>query len=227
MNLKTTLAALRTGWHLVFIAVLVACAAAVWIESSSQPVFSADASYIISPGSGIEPDDVARGLDTLDSSSSRSIMATLTEITDSDGTRTQVFASLGLDQSLSEDYLIESVVVPEANVMQTTVTGPDPDIAAELASTLGVVGGARFVESYQIYDVEVLDPALIPTEPSNPGLTELLVIAAAMGLIAGGALALLRSAFLQRSGGGMNSRLGAYDSRVTRLEERKRLKRVG
>lgn len=227
MSFQTTLAALRSGWHLVLIGVLIALATAVWFDANSVPVYSTSASYVVSPGAAVAPDDVANGVDTLDSSRSRSIMTTLTEITDSAANRAEAFATLGLDSALKDSYTVESVVVPEANVMETIVTGPDPAIAAELASILGDLGGVRFVALYRIYDVGVLDEASVPTEPSNPGMSQLGVIAGAMGLMVGGALALLRWAWAGRSGDTIRSRLGAYSPRVADIEEHSRFKRVG
>lgn len=227
MDMRTTTGAILSGWHLIVVGVLAASAVAVWIDASTEPVYSAEASYVVSPGSGIEPDDIARGVDTLDSSRSRSIMATLTEITNSAVVRDEAFDALGLDSGLADDYTIESVVVPEANVMQTTVVGPDPTIAASLASALGEFGGTRFVASYRIYDVEVLDPAEIPAIPANPELSALLVVAGAMGLVAGVTLALLRFAWRSRRDRSVEQRLSAYRPEVTPIEEHSRYKRVG
>ncbi len=181
----------------------------------------------MSPGSDVADDDVAGGVDTLDSSRSRSIMATLTEIAASDAVLTEAFAALNVDPALSEFYKVESIVVPEANIMETIITGPNPQLAAALASTIGEIGGARFVDLYRIYDVEVLDEATIPSGPSNPGLGQMLVIAIAIGLMSGAGAALLRSAWSERSARTMQSRLGAYDSAVTSIEEHDRFQRAG
>jgi receptor protein-tyrosine kinase len=227
-TLKSTLGALRSGWYLILIGVMVASGAAVAIDSGATPVYEASASYIVSPGSQVAPDDVAQGVNTLDSSRSRSIMTTLTEIADSDAVLSEAFTLLGLAPELTELYSVESVVVPEANVMETIVTGPDPETAAQLASTVGSLGGSRFVALYQIYGVEVLDAATVPTEPANPGLSQSLVIAIALGIMAGGAAALLRFAFSQRSRRTMDRRLGAYHaSEVTPIDRHGRFKRTG
>jgi hypothetical protein len=119
------------------------------------------------------------------------------------------------------------VVVPEANVMETTVTGPDPEVVADLASILGDLGGLRFVQSYRIYAVEVLDPATIPTEPANPGLYRLMALAGALGAIVGGAVALLWTAGTNRSDRTVERRLGAYGPKVAKIEEHARFQRVG
>ena len=227
MDLKTTLSALRTGWHLLVVGAVIAAMAAVAFDRTATPVYEATASYVVSPGGDIAADDVARGVDTLDSSRSRSIMATLTEIAASNAVLTEAFSTLDIDSELSGSYTVQSIVIPEANVMETIVTGPDPQLAAALASAIGEIGGARFVDLYRIYDVVVLDGATIPTNPSNPGLSQMLVIAIAIGLMAGAGAALLRSAWSERSRHTMQSRLGAYDPAVTSIEEHNRFQRAG
>jgi len=227
VDLKTTLSALRTGWHLLFIGALIAAAAVTVIERDATPVYEASASYVVSPGGAIPVDDVVRGVDSLDSSRSRSIMSTLTEIAASDVVMSEAISTLGLDPGAAADYSISSIIVPEANVMETVVEGPDPATAAALASAIGEIGGRRFVDLYQIYDVVVLDAATIPAVPSNSGLAQMLVIGVAIGLMAGAGAALVRAAWLSRSGGTMSRRLGAYSPPVTPIEEHDRFKRVG
>lgn len=227
MNLKTTLAALRSGWHLIVIGAMIAALVAVTIDRAAVPVYEASASYVVSPGNDIAPDDIARGVDTLDSSRSRSIMTTLTEITDSDSVLAEAVAAIGLDPARVDAYSVSSVVIPEANVMETTVTGPDPEVAASLASTIGEVGGLRFVALYRIYDVAALDAASAPTASSNPGLSQILVVAIAIGAMIGSAAALLRSAWLSHSRRSMSQRLDAYEPSIAQIEEHARFKRVG
>lgn len=227
MDLKTTLSALRNGWHLLLIGALMAAAAAITLDRTAAPFYEASASYVLSPRADIDPSDVAQGVSTIDSSRSRSIMTTLTEIVASDAVETEALATLGLDPGLADSYSVESIIVPEANVIETLVTGPDPEIVATLASTIGEIGGSRFVELYQIYDVRVLDAATTPSEPANPDLGQTLVIAVAIGLIVGTGAAVLRSAWLARPGSTMGSRLKAYSTKVTPIEKHDRFKRVG
>lgn len=227
MNFQTTLTALRSGWQFIAVGILVAVAVALALHSTAEPMYEASASYVVSPGAGADAGDVTEGVKTLDSSRSRAIMTTLTEITMSDTVLEEAFADLGLEEPAESEYTVESVVIPEANVIETTVTGPDASTAAALAASVGEIGALRFIALYQIYDVVVLDPASTPTEPSNPGLAVLLVLTTAIGLVAGIAAALLRYA---AGGGGrrtVHNRLSAYDKSVTPIEEHSRFKRVG
>jgi hypothetical protein len=99
-----------------------------------------------------------------------------------------------------------------------------------LIATLALFTGAKFAALYQIYDVEVLDTASVPTEPINAGLGQMLVIGVAIGIMAGAGAALLRAAWLGRPGRSMSRRLGAYNpqtAKVTPIEEHGRFTRAG
>lgn len=226
MNFKTTLEALRSGWQFIAIGLLIALAAAFALHSTATPVYEAQATYVVSPGIGADAYDVAEGVKTLDSSRSRSIMTTLTEITMSGTVLSEAFTTLGLDPATAAAYEVNSIVVPEANVIQTTVSGPDPELATALTTLVGDLGGVRFIGLYQIYDVVVLDPATAPTEPSNTGLPTLIALSGALGLAVGAGGALLRFA-AKGSRRTVGSRLSAYDPTVTPIEEHSRFQRVG
>lgn len=227
MDMKNLLKALRSGWHLLAVGLLVAIVVALTLYRASDAVYEATASYVVSPGIGAAPNDVTEGVKTLDSSRSRSIMTTLTEISTSDTVLADAAALLGIDDESMARYEVSSVVVPEANVIETTVAGPDAGTAAALASVVGNVAGSRFISLYQIYDVAVLDPATAPTTPSNPGLAELIVMSAALGLLVGVASAMLRHAIRRGRARGVNRRLGAYESTVSALEDHDRFQRAG
>jgi uncharacterized protein involved in exopolysaccharide biosynthesis len=226
MDFKTTLHALRSGWPFLLLGLAVAVAGAFALHRTAEPVYEASATYVVSPGLNADPDDVTEGVKTLDSSRSRSIMTTLTEITMSETVLDEAFATLGFDPATAAAYSVDSIVIPEANVIQTTVAGPDPEITAALTTLVGDIGGLRFVGLYQIYDVVVLDQAPVPTAPSNPGLPILIALTSVLGLAAGAGAAMIRFAWTgeRRTVG---SRLKAYDPTVTPIEEHSRFKRVG
>ena len=227
MDLKSTLKALRSGWYLLAVGLLISLAVAFTLHRSAEPVYEATASYVVSPGAGAAPSNVTEGVKTLDSSRSRSIMTTLTEISASTTVLAEAVAGLGIDDGATDDYRVSSVVVPEANVIETTVAGPDAATASALATVVGDIAGLRFIALYQIYDVVVLDPATTPTEPSNPGLTELVAMSAALGLLVGGAAALLRDAARRSRARTVHKRLSAYDSTVATIEDHDRFQRAG
>ena len=117
MDLRNMLRALTSGWHLVAVGLVVSLGVAIVLYRTADEVYEATASYVVSPGAGAAPNDVTEGVKTLDSSRSRSIMTTLTEIATSDTVRSDAAARLGIGDEGIGSYRVSSVVVPEANVV--------------------------------------------------------------------------------------------------------------
>ena len=226
IDLKGALRSVLLGWYYPALGLLVALGVAAAIHTQSTPVYEAEATYIVFPYSPNATTDVTESVKTLDSTRSRSIMTTLTEIVESDAAAHDAAAALGIDPLLLEEYAVRGVVLPEANVIATTVRGPDAALAVQLSSAIGDAAIARFVGLYRIYDASVLDGPTLPTSPSNRGLLELGGMAAILGLLVGGIVAVLRDPEPGRRRSTVHSRLGAYGN-VTPIKEHDRYKRVG
>jgi uncharacterized protein involved in exopolysaccharide biosynthesis len=226
MDFRSALRSIALGWYYPALGLLVALGAAAFIYTNSSPVYEARATYVVFPYSAPDDVDVAESVKTLDSTRSRSIMTTLVEIVQSESVRAEAAAAAGLDLASLEGYEIGGVVLPEANLIATTVRGPDPVVTVQLSGAVGDAAVARFVAFYRIYDADVLDPAVLPTSPSNRGLIELGGMAAILGLIVGSAIALIRDPEPGRRHSTMHGRLGAYGN-VTPIREHDRYQRVG
>lgn len=229
MDLKSTLRSLLLGWYYPVFAILIACGAAVFFHGRQLPVYEATATYVVTPYTGPTEFDTTESVKTLDATRSRSVMTTLTEIIGSETSLSQAAATLGRDPATLTAFTVEAIIAPEANVVETTVIGPDPALTVELSNALGSAATARFIDLYKIYDVVVLDPPVLPTAPSNRGLTELAIMASAFGLLIGGGIALLRGLGLEPRGRStMETRLRVYGGgTVTPLRDRDRYKRAG
>ena len=229
MDLKAAVRSLLLGWYYPALGVLVACGVAVFIHARETPVYDADATYVVTPYAGPTAGDTTESVKTLDATRSRTIMTTLTEIVVSDTARSDAATVLGLDPGAVGGYTITAVVAPEANVIATTVRGPDPAMTVALSDAVGYAAIARFVDLYRIYDVVPLDTPVLPTMPSNRGLIELAIMASAFGILVGGGIALVRGlGFDDRRRTTMENRLEAYGGgTVTPLRERDRYQRVG
>ena len=210
MDLNTALGAIRRSWYLLLIGVLAAVAAAYVMHARQVPLYEADATYVVGPLDATDVSDVAEALRTLDSSSSRAIVATFTEIATSSVVLGEAGDAVGVTGGSLDDYEVTSGVVPEANVVTTRVTGPNPETAVMLTQAIGEAATARFVATYRIYSVDLLDPPSLPTEPATRSLLELAVVAGALGLLGGIAVALLWGAPRLRRAEEMSARLGNY-----------------
>ncbi|MDX1691916.1 MAG: hypothetical protein R3290_12935 [Acidimicrobiia bacterium] len=209
MDVQTAFASLRRGWYLVALAALGAALVGGLLASAQPPVYETTGSYIVSPTRS-DPDAAAEAVRTLDDARSRAIMTTFAQVMGSSTTFADSLEMLGLDAGMLEEYSVDAVVVPEANVVDLTVTGPNARLAMVLATSVGETGARRFVDLYDIYDVGLLDPATTPGSPMNRGPIETAAVAGALGLLVGAVLALAVNAPRVRRNREMRRRIESY-----------------
>lgn len=213
MDPSTALRSIRKAWYLVALGVLAAVSVAVVMTSTTLPVYETSATYVVSPSQ--DPTiDTAESVRTLDDPRSRAIVSTYAEVLVSEAVRREAAEGLGLDLAGLGEYQFRSVVLPEANVVELSVTGPSPQIVVLLANTSGDIGAARFIDLYQLFDIVQLDPPPLPTTPANPTLTQTAVMAGALGLLGGLILALLWGAPKVRKQNRMRRRVDTYGERA-------------
>ena len=89
-----------------------------------------------------------------------------------------------------DDYTVNAVVLPEASVVELFVDGPNPEVSALLANSIGQQGMLFFQSEYSsIYSVRFLDIAETPSSPFTPVPVRDAVVAALLGLSIGAMLA--------------------------------------
>ena len=215
MDAGTAFRALRRGWFLVVIGALAAAAAAFVMSAAAEPVYAATSTYVISPAEGEGTYDVAESIRTLEDARSRAIVSTFVEVLSSGTIHERGAASVGYDAAVLDGHDVSASILPEANVVQLTVTGRTPELAAELSGAIGASAAATFVDLYKIYAVSLLDPADVPTAPAGRGLVETMILAGILGVAAGAGMALLWGLLHGRAPDRLQSRLASYDRELT------------
>lgn len=180
--------ALRRGWWLLLLAVVVALGAAGWLTGREDPRFAAEALLIVVPDRGLEdPSDVLRSLDTLER---RTILATLAEIPGRTETKRRAGGDLAWGESDLRRYWIGGSVVPQTNLLRIEVRGPQAEAAAQLATAAARATGREADRLYPVYSFRMLQEAEIPRDPIRPDLGRSLTVAGILGLFLGAAAVL-------------------------------------
>ena len=192
MDASTALLAIRKGWFLVVLGIAGAVAVSTTLQASAEPFYESSSTYIVTPMQDpTDPSVVQESIRTLDDARSRAIIATFAEVMDSGGIHAEAALGVGIADLNISDYDFSSAILPEANVVELTVRGPSAQATVLLSGAVGSLAAERFSGLYQVYDIVLLDPPAVPTEPANTPLIQTIVMAAALGLMAGAALALL------------------------------------
>lgn len=191
MEVKLYLQMLRRSWWIIVITTLVTVIAALVISYMTPPTYQATARFIVSPSPSLITggSNLLNSLSTLDK---RSIITTYAEIMNSSRIYNETTNLLQLNNVDLSAYSYRAVALPDANIIEFSVTGPDRQVVYTLANAIGqhVV---EYVHSlYQVYDLSVLDAAVPPKEPISPLPMRSAGVALVIGLAIGTVLALLR-----------------------------------
>ena len=190
MELKLYLQILRSNWWIILLTTLIAAGIALAGAVFLTPSFQTSARFVISPSmtADIKQDEIVDRLAALDK---RSIVTTYSEVLSSDRIFTEAVEALNLDPASSAAYSRSTVVLPETNILELTVTGPNPEMTAEIANQIGREGIQYVQRLYTVYEIRFLDSAPIPQKPYRPQPARDISLAAGLGLIVGSLLAIV------------------------------------
>lgn len=190
VQFKFYLNILRRGWWIVLLTLVTAVAIALIAASLSPKVFRTTARYVVSPNADLtDQTDLLRSLDTLDR---RSVITTYAEVFASPRIRSEAVQSLNWPPEKIAGYEVSAVIVPDTNVITVSIEGSNAENVQNLAAAIGERATAFGQKLYFLYDITLLDPARVPTNPISPTPVRDAGVAAVLGLVAGAVLAILR-----------------------------------
>jgi len=191
MEVKLYLQMLRRSWWIIVITTLATVIAALVVAYMTPPTYQASARFIVSPSPSLISggSNLLNSLSTLDK---RSIVTTYAEILNSQRVYTETTNLLQLNNVDLQNYTYRAVALPDANIIEFSVTGPDRQVVYTLANAVGQHAVEYIHSLYQVYDLNVLDAAVPPTEPIAPQPLRSAGVALIVGLALGIVLALLR-----------------------------------
>lgn len=187
MELKLYLRMLQRGWWIVALTALFTFNVALLLAYEATPLYRSSTRFLIGPNIGILTNqaDVIRLLD------SQAFVPTYAEIWNSDLVFNQTGEALKLSPEELDQYDRSAVILPSANILELTVSGPNPTLVALLANTMGEVAIAKAADQMKLYTVTALDRAVIPPKPFSPQPARDASLAAVLGLMLGAGLAIL------------------------------------
>lgn len=191
MEFKLFLRMLQRGWWIVGLTMLAAVCAALVAAYFETPIYRATARFVVLPNPAYlgGESNVIYSLDTLDK---RSVITTYAEILNSPRIYQETIAQLSLDTDQLAGYSYNAVVLPDTNIIELSVQGPNPETVALLTNRIGQKVVSYVVDLYKIYEMTLLDPAVTPTNPISPQPIRDAGVAAVVGLALGVALAITR-----------------------------------
>jgi diguanylate cyclase (GGDEF)-like protein len=191
MEIKLYFQMLRRTWWIVVLTALAAVTASLIVSYLTKPIYRVSSRYLVMPNPSLVSGGGGMLLESLATLDKRSIIQTYAEIIKSPRIYKETLSSLNTNENALIDYSYAAVVLPDANIIELSVTGPNPETDVLLANSIGDHAISFVKTIYQIYDIVVLDPAVLPIDPIRPQPLRDAVIALALGLGVGVALAFL------------------------------------
>ena len=191
MELKLYFRMLQRSWWIVAITAMTGLLVSLIASFLTTPVYRTTARFIVSPNPAYlgENQNVLDSIDTLDK---RSIVTTYAEILNSPRIYDETVNLLQLNPVEFDAYKYEAVVLPDTNIIEFAVQGPNAQTVSTLANNIGD-RTIRFVQGlYPVYDFTLLDPAAVPMLPISPQPLRDAGISLVIGLALGVGLALVR-----------------------------------
>jgi diguanylate cyclase (GGDEF)-like protein len=191
MEIRLYVQMLIRGWWVVLLTALVAVVAALGASYLVTPQYKAVARFIISPKLSL-PSSPDLGLEGLDILGNQTVITTYMEVIRSNRIYRDALANVGRTQEEMEDYTYEVQVLPNSSVIELSVSGPNPEVVAEFANSIGnqAILFTSLLNEY--YRVDFLDEALPPVVPESPQPVRDSILAFGIGLLLGGVLAIVR-----------------------------------
>jgi diguanylate cyclase (GGDEF)-like protein len=190
MNIKMYIRMIQKGWWIILLVVLATLNVTLIIDMFSAPVYEATTRMIVLPNAAsFVGKDFVSSLSSLDNSS---IVTTYADVFDSEFNRQSFINTLNLSEAELKKYSQNTVVLPDSNVMEIYVTGPDAEIVAKWANGVARTGIDYMKNLYQVYEVNILDAAAVPIDPISPKPARDLALGGVLGLLVGIILAILR-----------------------------------
>ncbi|OQY88188.1 MAG: hypothetical protein B6D38_10275 [Anaerolineae bacterium UTCFX1] len=191
MELRFYLRILQRSWWIIVISALLAVNISL-INSYyfAAPMYESVARFVVSPNAqNIESRELVNSLEALDK---RSIISTYAEILNSRDVINGTFQLLMADPEKFSAYKTSVTVLPDANIIRFSVKGPDPNVAAMLANSIGQYAIDFVRKLYIIYDIDFLDKAVAAKEPYQPQPLQDAGLALIVGLGLGVGIAIFR-----------------------------------
>lgn len=191
MEIRFYFRIIQRGWWLILISALITVNLSL-INSYYlvTPMYESVARFIVSPNvNNVDTRDLINSLAALDK---RSIISTYAEVLNSREILNGTMQLLLMDPEDYGGYKTSVTVLPDTNIIRYSVTGPNPEVTAMLANSIGQYAIDFIMKRYVIYNIDFLDKASVPTEPYQPQPLQDAGLALVVGLGLGVGLAIFR-----------------------------------
>lgn len=190
MEIKAYLRILKRRWWILVLCVVITTAATLAFTQSQPDVYETATTYIIRPRLNSDvKDEFVKTLDIVSSNSE--IGTTFSEVANSKLIRQSALKNLALSPEQQENLSVQARVIGGTNILELNAQGGDPAVVRDFANAVGVEFVSYISQLYDVFELELLDEAVLPTVPVKTNMALNLLIGAFLGLVLGTSLIFL------------------------------------
>jgi diguanylate cyclase (GGDEF)-like protein len=185
MELKLYLRILLKHWWIILAALIITLIPTLFFVQRQPIVYQTEATFVIRPRAslGVTDADVVKVLDTL--SRRVEINTTFAEVANSSLIKQRAIDRLNLTTQEKQGLKVDSKVIAGTNILNINVQGPDPNIVRDFADAISQETLTYVSNLYDVFEMEPLDTAHLPTKPVSSNRIITLALGGAMGLFLG------------------------------------------
>ncbi|MDQ5823229.1 MAG: Wzz/FepE/Etk N-terminal domain-containing protein [Chloroflexota bacterium] len=188
MEVGTYLRIIARYWWVILLSMLAAGGGAALLDSVRTPQYSVQARVAVRPSAVLT--NTLTIVDLVGQIGSRHVTGTLAQTFTSADVKAAAREAAGLTPDEAQVYDLEANVLPDSSVIAVSASGPDPQaLALYLNATISnTVSKAH--QYYSVIDLEPLEMASPPVEPTSPVPARDIPLGVALGLALGVLLAI-------------------------------------
>ena len=185
MELKIYLRIILKYWWII-LGAFVLTLIPTYLFVNSQPwIYETEATFVIRPRSSIaaNDDEIVDALDTI--SRRVEINTTFAEVSSSSLIKQRAIERLTLPPEDQQGLKVSGKVIAGTNILEISVQGPNPEIVQDFANAISQETVAYVSNLYDVFELEPLDAADLPTNPVSPNKALNLALGGGLGLLLG------------------------------------------
>lgn len=192
MELKLYAGMILKQWRLIAVTFIATALLTAFFVNRQPWVYEASTTYVIRPSPAFNEaaDDFVRAMDTL--SRHTDINATFSQVAGSRSVRLRAFERLGLSDNDRKGVQVSGAAIAGSNILEISVRGPRPGIVRDMANAVGLETTSFMSTLYDVFVLEQLDEATLPSRPASPNKLLTLAVGSVLGLMLGVGLVFLR-----------------------------------
>lgn len=172
--------------HKLWLVVLVSVLSAAFVFAGTKflvtPQYSSAAMFYVNNNSISVGTSI--GISDGDITASKNLVDTYIVILDTRETLNAVIDYAGVDYSYRDVAdMIEAESVDNTEIFRVTVTNADPEVAEKIADAIAYILPTRIRDIVENTSAKLVDPAVLPSEPSSPNYVKNAILGFLLGLV--------------------------------------------